>query len=369
MSERNINIAIIGKSGVGKSTFCNYVFGKDVFSAGRGRPVTGQIDDFKHHSVEYEGHVLNLYDSVGLEVNNMSERKQSIKKFIDSRSFSSHAEPHEWLHGAMYLINAASARVEPAEEELIRLLIDSHVPVQVVLTNMDNAKDVEFYGISKKLKEINKKINISRVCSVSIRTRGGTREAFGKEEVLNEFLHGLDEKLKNGMLKYFIYRHKNNLKEMVHEFRKSLKESDIGIIKLIREIIKNPDMDFELDEIFNIDMSFLEKLEDKINYSFDNVDSFLLSHGYNPNTSTKEKLDEITQKVEDLIDKNTKQFELKFSEIENKFDGDMWDKLSGVWDAGKIVVDLKGFIIDSFEEVFFPAIEKLQFEYKNIEGV
>lgn len=36
------NIAIVGKSGIGKSTLLNYLFGKEVAKTGTGEPVTKQ---------------------------------------------------------------------------------------------------------------------------------------------------------------------------------------------------------------------------------------------------------------------------------------------------------------------------------------
>ncbi|EGQ9289513.1 GTP-binding protein, partial [Vibrio parahaemolyticus] len=37
MSE--VNLIVIGKTGVGKSSFCNYIFGEELFERGDGAPV------------------------------------------------------------------------------------------------------------------------------------------------------------------------------------------------------------------------------------------------------------------------------------------------------------------------------------------
>ena len=39
MSNTGINILILGKTGVGKSSFCNYIFDQELFRTGTGKPV------------------------------------------------------------------------------------------------------------------------------------------------------------------------------------------------------------------------------------------------------------------------------------------------------------------------------------------
>src|SRR3954452_23299357 len=57
------NLAIFGKTGVGKSTLINAIFSADVAKTGTGRPVTLKTEYFEHPSGYF-----GVYDSEGIEV-------------------------------------------------------------------------------------------------------------------------------------------------------------------------------------------------------------------------------------------------------------------------------------------------------------
>src|SRR5690606_19569099 len=59
------NLAVFGKTGVGKSTLINAVFGEDVAPTGIGEPVTMDGHLYVHRSG-----FLGLYDTRGLEIGN-----------------------------------------------------------------------------------------------------------------------------------------------------------------------------------------------------------------------------------------------------------------------------------------------------------
>lgn len=58
-----LNVVVIGKTGVGKSTLINTVFGDSVAEVGIGTPVTQAI-----RKLEKEGVPLAIYDTPGLEL-------------------------------------------------------------------------------------------------------------------------------------------------------------------------------------------------------------------------------------------------------------------------------------------------------------
>ena len=152
MNENTINIAILGKTGVGKSSFCNYIFGDEVFKTGRGKPVTGWESHFTSNIVEYDQFKLKLYDSVGIEADNLIHWKKELKNFMDYHSPKSKRPPAEWLHSAVYMFNASSGRVEDAEISLLKEIKEFNVPVHIVLTNCDAASKEKIKSMTSIIK-------------------------------------------------------------------------------------------------------------------------------------------------------------------------------------------------------------------------
>lgn len=142
MDQFAINIIVLGKSGVGKSSFCNYLFDQvGLFETGSGKPVTSWEKNFQSHTFEHQGHLLNVFDSVGLEADNYERWLQQFDRFMQQHR-ARPMEPETWIHGAFYVINASSARLEPVDVNLIkRLGLDARIPLQVILTNADVAGD------------------------------------------------------------------------------------------------------------------------------------------------------------------------------------------------------------------------------------
>ena len=68
----HVNIIIAGKTGVGKSTLINGIFGKKLAETGTGSPITKEIRE-----ITVPNYPLRLYDTVGLELS--EEQQESVK--------------------------------------------------------------------------------------------------------------------------------------------------------------------------------------------------------------------------------------------------------------------------------------------------
>ena len=124
-----INLAIFGKTGVGKSTLVNAIFGEPVAATGIGAPVTMG----SHLYLDKRG-TLGVIDTRGLEI---GRDDAEILKEITKAVKESRGRPiAEQIHVAWYCIRGMDRRFEEVEEKFIRTLADLDVPVVVVLTQV-----------------------------------------------------------------------------------------------------------------------------------------------------------------------------------------------------------------------------------------
>lgn len=123
-----VNIAVLGKTGAGKSSLINAVFGEDVALTGHGRPVTQHL----HMHLLNNGH-LGLLDTRGLELSD--ESSETLLQDFDSFRERYATDTVEAIHAVWYCVQVPGARLEPFEEKVImRLAKDLQLPVILVLT-------------------------------------------------------------------------------------------------------------------------------------------------------------------------------------------------------------------------------------------
>lgn len=394
MSNTGINIAILGKSGVGKSTFCNYIFESDVFTTGSGKPVTGWDQHFKYHSVDHKSFTLNVYDSVGIENGQYDKWKQTLDDFVRKMGPESGKKPMEWLHACMYLINAASARIEPIEEMLIKELLSLDIPLTIVLTHCDGATPSQISDLNKRLNEIglaskdfnsasknqsdfnksiaqmewdleeavfkltgrgssNKlpslggdipfEISVVEACSVSVRKRSGSTERFGKGEALDYVLKNLDLMLRKKIIYYYLDEYSKTLSDARKRVFDELDSADIGFIDLIKGIVRDGSS-FDIDSFLpDVDLIFPNDIGPDLSV----LDSFLVELGYESENSTKthEILEQVSSNISDRIEQIGSEIEQEMTRIGNDMEnGSFFDKVGAALKMTAALFNIRGFV-------------------------
>lgn len=195
LGDNNIkcNMLLIGKTGSGKSSFANYLFGTDKFSASSGKPVTNWENNFQFNSIDISGIKVNIFDSVGLEADNHKNWENELYKFLENKQINNF--PNEHIHTFFYVVNVASARIEENELNILTNIQKKFkLSAAIILTNSDMATNEQIENLEKIIKK--EKLKSIRVCSIAKKTRAGTEtKTFGKEEALEILLSSSFDKI------------------------------------------------------------------------------------------------------------------------------------------------------------------------------
>ncbi|WP_028708859.1 GTPase family protein [Propionicicella superfundia] len=123
------NLALFGKTGVGKSTLVNAVFGADVAATGVGAPVTLT----SHLYLDTRG-TLGLVDTRGLEIG--KDDKELVAELTKVVRDMRKQRLEDQIHVAWYCVRGLDRRFEDAEAAFIRKLDELGIPVILVMTQV-----------------------------------------------------------------------------------------------------------------------------------------------------------------------------------------------------------------------------------------
>ena len=194
--DNTLNIVVVGKSGVGKSSFLNYLLGKELFQTGVGTPVTQSYFDKQEVLVKDQGVRYVLYDTKGIEPTTTNECRRFIFNEIEARDKDKNF--FNWIHSVFYCFDSTASRIEPFELNFIKELTN-RVSVIVLLTKSDKTEKERLDALTDEIhKGISSTVLTIPVCSIE---SNGTRKnpmpihRFGREEVLKASFYGLWNKI------------------------------------------------------------------------------------------------------------------------------------------------------------------------------
>jgi len=122
-----VNILIAGRTGVGKSTLVNTVFGAEVAKVGLGRPVTEDITWFEPPAIP-----VRLCDTKGLELAAFDATLEALSQEIDRCNAAGRFEDR--IHILWLCIDEPGARIQDGELRVAALCARHGIPAVVVLT-------------------------------------------------------------------------------------------------------------------------------------------------------------------------------------------------------------------------------------------
>lgn len=360
------NALLIGKTGTGKSSLANYIFNTDIFSASAGKPVTNWENNFQWHSIDICNIKVNVFDSVGLEPDNFDNWKNKLLEFLKNKQANN--SPNEHIHTLFYVVNAAGARIEDNEFEILRKIqSEFKLSTAIVLTNCDSATDDQIEKLENLVNEKNiKELKLVNVCSISKKTRAGKEiKPFGRDEALEILLSSSYEKvgrdLSIGVLDILIeelYKIKVNL-------IKKIEDSNISIFN-IKNIESEMDNILESIGLNNLTDLDIEKFLPK---KYNDYIKFLES--FETNFQGKENINDIFQLI-DSIDiesalNNNHSLMRKIQNVENSFNNDgIWNKITATFDIVGSVIRIKTTIKDAVNEAFYIIYNELNIVKNNI---
>lgn len=135
-----LNIMVLGKTGVGKSTLINNMFMENIVKTGTGRPITNSI-----RKITKPNFPLAIYDTPGLELggdNDVDSLLEQVTNIIKTGLNS--GDISEAIHCIWYCISSPSNRFEQTEIDFLKNFFEQtsiyNIPVIIVLTQSFSSK-------------------------------------------------------------------------------------------------------------------------------------------------------------------------------------------------------------------------------------
>ena len=255
-----IKILLLGKTGVGKSSFINYFLGKDVAGIGVGEPCTQERT--KYTLNEWEDCSIEIYDTKGLEVLDADNWSNEISRHLHEMSELDFFERYQTI---FYCISAKK-KIEIYELNAIKKIIETaEQPVHIILTHCDEI-DCDMLDEREEYlrKNIADNICVYRITSVDKTKRNGTViKKNGREKVLDGVFdllwQDVSEKFADDVNRQFCKTYISLSMFFKNEF---LKLADLFGIPSILSMIINDDFEERGDKIFDGVFENLEAASD-----------------------------------------------------------------------------------------------------------
>ena len=153
---KHLNLQIIGKTGVGKSTLVNAIFGEKVAQVKKGEPCTMETKCYESKKYNF----IRIYDTRGIEISkNFDIEKVFNETLKDIKEKCEKNEPDNLIHCLLYCFTGT--RFEREEGEILVKLRQTYegkkLPIIMVLTqDIEDEEEDEEDGFKQLYDSINK---------------------------------------------------------------------------------------------------------------------------------------------------------------------------------------------------------------------
>lgn len=144
-----LNMLILGQTGVGKSSLINALVGYKVEETRIGKPCTPE--GIFPHKTSIDGKDVVIYDSWGLESGKSEKWEKILKNELEKRGADKDIK--DWFHSVTYCIQAGKAKIQDFDIKIIKQFLENKYNVIVAMTKADQIEESrrkEFIDIIKK---------------------------------------------------------------------------------------------------------------------------------------------------------------------------------------------------------------------------
>ena len=210
MSAFPTNILILGKTGAGKSTLVNYLYGQEIAVARAGRPVTAK-GLHRHEPFPYRNMSIVVWDSWGLEADKAREWWDSLQEELVRQS--GRPDIRDWIHTVIYCFDAKKSRLEEYEQEhILKPLIAMGYRLIFALTKWGLCSSQEKNAALEVLGSAYPGFSCIPVESVSQKLRSGrATEQLGRNDIFREICLNL----RSNLMYHLRIRTRTEMKEAV----------------------------------------------------------------------------------------------------------------------------------------------------------
>lgn len=210
---KKVNLLVVGKSGVGKSTLINTVFGEEMVNTGAGKPVTNQIS-----LIEQDDFPVRIYDTVGFEIGSLGFDIKDVLKTLKGnpvqqliKKVQATESQEDDIHVVWYVISGSGSRIEEAEISFIKWIVEQKIPVILVLT-----KSYDLTEANLLKEQIEKLVLDAKGIILVLAKESDNQSVFGIEELIQTTVNCLPE----GLQASFIHSQEASIKVKHNEAMK-----------------------------------------------------------------------------------------------------------------------------------------------------